>query len=433
MPLQKQSSHGFLAWMAAVFLIAGAFWMLPHGRLHDFGTVPWFLLGASVMLGGFFLALRFPPQASWMYWAVAVGVRLILVFQAPCDDIYRYVWEGRILIAGWNPYLHAPNAVVLEPLRDGLWPAVQHKGFTAIYPPLAQWVMAILSTISTSLLFYKAVFALADLAVAVLLVKRFGRSESLFYAWNPLVIYSFAGGGHYDSLFILAMVMGWLAWKDGRRLRAAGWLGAAVAVKWLALPLLAWVGWRLLMQAWKTRQWGDLSWAGLVAGLPWILSYASLSLWTGEWTLQLHPAQFSQHARSAELIPGVVGWLWEESKTQNQWLVIPLAVGWTFVILREREFVRAAEWMFFVAYVLTPMLHAWYFTWILPFAVATRNKGVIAVTASAFVYFMVYHHVEAPKGAWMLMPWETALLWFPFVVGFLWSAYQKRAGEWDLQ
>lgn len=398
--------------------------MLPHGRLHEFGAVPWFLLGAAVMLSGFLLSLRCPPRSVWMFWTVTAATRLVLLFQTPGDDIYRYVWEGRVLLAGWNPYIHAPDAMALEPLRNSLWDAVQHKTFTAIYPPLAQWVMAALAATWAAPVFYKAAFVVADLAVAFLVANRFGAARAVLYAWNPLVIYCFAGGGHYDSLFILAIVLGWLAWIDGRQFAAAVWLGTAVALKWLAFPLLAWVGWRILLNGRRTGRWGAAPASIAVAGLPLIVSYLALSAWAGEWTLRLIPPGFSQYARSAEFIPGIVGLLWEQSRYHNHWFLIPLAAAWSGCILRGRGFASSAEWMLFLALVLTPMLHAWYFTWIIPFAAATWNRGTIAVTASGFVYFMLYHHVESPGGEWVLSPWETALLWLPFVAGFLWSGWK---------
>lgn len=424
---QNKNQRGFIdpkyfAWFGAVLLLAGALWMLPHGRLHNYGMVPWFLGGATVMLVGFFLSLTFPPHTAWLFWSVALSARVVLLFQSPGDDIYRYVWEGHILLAGWNPYLQAPDAAGLEPLRNGLWQLVQHKTFTAIYPPLAQWVMATLAAIWATPVFFKMVFALADLAVAALLVKRFGIKSSVLYAWNPLVIYSFAGGGHYDSIFILTMVLGWMAWSDGKKISSVCWLGAAVAIKWLALPLLAWVGWRIFVEAWKTRRWSIALLAAVAGCLPLTLSYLALCAWTGEWTLQLYPPKFSQYARSAEFLPEIVGWFWDQSKYHNQWFVLPLALAWAWIILRGRAFARSAEAIFFVALILTPMMHAWYLTWIIPFAVATRNRGTVFVTASGFVYFMLYHHVETPNGEWALRIWETGLLWLPFVLGFLWSA-----------
>ncbi len=427
MSLKNSLHREVRPWLAAGLLIGGSLWMLPYGRLHEYGTVPWFLVGAGIMLGGYFLALGSAQLDRRMVAVVAVLTRLILLFQVPGEDIYRYVWEGRILGQGWNPYIHSPDAALLGPLRDDVWASVQHKTFTAIYPPLAEWVFAGMAFLCAAPIFFKAVFLFADLAVAWILARRFGVGPAVLYAWNPLVIYSFAGGGHYDSLFVLAMVLGWLAWQDGRGIWAAGWLGVAVAIKWLALPLLAWVGWRILLGAWRSGHWRIVCLSALAGVLPLVVSYGALNLWTGEWTTQLHPPKFSQYARSAEFIPGMVGWFWEQSKYHNQWFAIPLAAGWMWVVFRGRDFARSAEALFFLSLVLTPMMHAWYFTWMIPFAVATRNRGAIAVTASAFVYFILYHHVEAPQGRWLLSSLETALLWLPFALGFVQSVWKGRA------
>ena len=34
-------------------------------------------------------------------------------------------------------------------------------------------------------------------------------------------------------------------------------------------------------------------------------------------------------------------------------------------------------------------MHGWYFTWIIPFAVGTKNWGVRLVSLSAFTYFVL--------------------------------------------
>jgi hypothetical protein len=44
-------------------------------------------------------------------------------------------------------------------------------------------------------------FVAADLLVAGLLARLAGFQAAAWYAWNPAVIYAFAGGAHYDSFF----------------------------------------------------------------------------------------------------------------------------------------------------------------------------------------------------------------------------------------
>lgn len=407
--------------LPALLILGGTCLMLPFGMLHAYGCVPWFLTGAGLMVTGYFWSLREKSIPVWIFWGVTVGVRFLLLWQVPGDDIFRYIWEGRILLAGFNPYLHSPDASVLESLRGGVWDAVQYKSFTAIYPPLAEWLFAGFSGILPVPLFFKSVFAAADLCTVFLLVRAFGKPAALLYAWNPLVIYSFAGGGHFDGIFVLALVCGWLAWRKEKILSAALWIGGAIAIKWIALPLLAWMLWTTLWQ----RGWKSALPSAFSAVLPFLVSWSAVGIWTGEWTTQLLPPMFSEYARSAEFLPAIVGWFWDESRYENHLFILPLAIVWTIVIVRARSFEIAAQWIFFFALVLTPMLHGWYFTWIIPFAVLTRNRGIIVLAASGFTYFLLYHHVESPGGIWRLSPVETAVLWLPFVAGFLWSEWRR--------
>ncbi|MDJ0691903.1 MAG: glycosyltransferase family 2 protein [Xenococcaceae cyanobacterium MO_188.B32] len=81
-------------------------------------------------------------------------------------------------------------------------------------------------------------------------------TRSTLYAWNPLVIYSFAGGAHYDSWFILPLVAAWFLFdlrQEEHNGKIFNWLGSSVllgvatAVKWISLPILGFVTW----QAWR--------------------------------------------------------------------------------------------------------------------------------------------------------------------------------------
>ncbi|MCC5021684.1 MAG: hypothetical protein J6386_02245 [Candidatus Synoicihabitans palmerolidicus] len=71
---------------------------------------------------------------------------------------------------------------------------INHAEFSAIYPPLAQVVLRLVTAVSVSVGAMKVVFIAADLAVVALLARKFGRGATLAYAWNPLVIYVGAGG-----------------------------------------------------------------------------------------------------------------------------------------------------------------------------------------------------------------------------------------------
>ncbi|NIR51102.1 hypothetical protein GWO43_21070, partial [candidate division KSB1 bacterium] len=56
--------------------------------------------------------------------------RLTLLFTPPSlsDDIYRYVWDGRVAAHDINPFQYPPNAEEIRSLRDGVvYPKINHK------------------------------------------------------------------------------------------------------------------------------------------------------------------------------------------------------------------------------------------------------------------------------------------------------------------
>ena len=57
--------------------------------------------------------------------ALAVLWRLALVpaFPLLSDDVFRYVWEGRVQVHGGNPYAwdDRPESARWEAMRDGVW------------------------------------------------------------------------------------------------------------------------------------------------------------------------------------------------------------------------------------------------------------------------------------------------------------------------
>src|SRR3981081_2624645 len=152
-----------------------------------------------------------------LFWGIAIVLRLIALPLAPSDDLFRYQWEGKIQNAGFNPYLIAPADPQLDQLRHDFPQAakINHPELRAVDPPGAELLFKFLSSITERPLFYKILFAIADLLVAGLLLRLIGGEnrycDATWYAWNPLVAYSFAGAAHFDSVMILAMVGGILA------------------------------------------------------------------------------------------------------------------------------------------------------------------------------------------------------------------------------
>lgn len=416
--LSSKSVNLFLFFSTAL-LILGAVLISPNGSVAIVATLHKFWVGAGVMGAGFMLAWRLHRIPAVWFWGVAIATRLLLFPMEPGDDVWRYLWEGHIQTLGFSPYHFAPNAPELEPYRTVWWSQINHAGVSAIYPPLTQIGFRLLATISPNLYLFKAAFILADLLVCWLLCRRFGAARSTLYAWNPLIIYSFAGGAHYDSWFILPLVAAWLVFdREPSPDRcfdwcwSAGLVGISVAVKWMSLPMLGFLVWRSLRQL----KLGQAIGIGLIGVLPMILS--ALPFCHSN-TCPLIPTSsgFVSHGRSAEFIPHFVAEIWQPSLQSNAIYLFPLALFVIWLTLRASCFQEFAAWYWFGLLTLTPIVHFWYFTWIVPFAVPNQNWGVRLVSLSAFVYFVLPSRIPD----WRLMEPERLFLWLPFVLGWLWT------------
>ena len=419
---RKELKDRLFLWLSVFCLLLGAIATAPYGDFRQSEAVISFGYGIAVMCLGFVFSWQLKYVSLWWFWFCAIATRLILLPMYPGDDIWRYIWEGYIQLQGFSPYDFAPNAVELIPYRTEWWSQINHPAVSAIYPPLTQLGFRTLAAISPSVILFKTSFAIADLLICWLLAQKFTLKQTTLYAWNPLVIYSFAGGGHYDSWFILPLVAAWLWWsspqaifKVDRDLVSALAIGISIAVKWISLPVLGFITWH------RSKIEAILI---IICGiLPLCLS--SVFFCTQN-ACQLIPtgSTFVSHGRSAEFLPHLLA-IWHFSTTTNSIYALPLGIVTLFLIFKVRDLQQFIVGFFASLLIISPIIHGWYFTWIIPFAIGTKNWGVRLVSLSAFTYFVLPYRQALGDRNWNLTEVETWLLWLPFIVGFLWSILRR--------
>jgi hypothetical protein len=394
-------------------------------------------VGVAILAGIAYLAAvsSFPSSLSvraqkWMFWAVVVALRLVVLPLAPGDDFWRYQWEGKIQQAGFNPYVVAPDDPQLESVRAAFpaWHKINHRDFRAIYPPGTELIFAGMSRLSDRPLFYKLIFAAADLATIALLLRLpvaavYDRrppdanespyANAAWYAWNPLVVYSFAGSAHFDSLMVLPMIAGILFLvrfeneSDSRRkwwlaLAAAGAMGIAISIKLVPALLLICCVFALGYRAVTLL---------ISAAIPFLLSllygYPKIPIWESL-------RAFVHVTRLNDLF----WWLVEETVWPNPHqknyhynvvlFITVAAVSLVFCL----NWKRGMLWALGLALILSPVLHPWYCTWILPIATWRRTYAwhVLAVTLFAYYLFWNERLFLLP---WHSEPWLRAIIAVP--------------------
>lgn len=141
----------------------------------------WYQVEVFFLLLPYCLALRLiwrsaaPSRAALLVlFTFALLFRLPLLSTEPriSTDLYRYLWDGRVQMAGINPYRYVPEDEALRSLRDdAVYRWINRKEFPTIYPAGAQlifWGTAALRLTTPAR--FKALLLLADFGAALLLL-----------------------------------------------------------------------------------------------------------------------------------------------------------------------------------------------------------------------------------------------------------------------
>jgi hypothetical protein len=207
-----------------------------------------FIQSALYLLAAWIVIRTRPANATLLITiAFAVIFRLSIIFAPPylSDDIYRYVWDGRVQAAGINPYRYIPAAPELAHLRDDvIYPKINRRDWAhTIYPPAAQAVFFLTTRISETVVWMKLTmlgFELVTFWAIAQLLTLLGRPRQLLlmYAWHPLVVWEFAGSGHLDAIAIAFIALAFLAWQRKSNLGAGFLLACGTLVKLFPVVLV---------------------------------------------------------------------------------------------------------------------------------------------------------------------------------------------------
>jgi alpha-1,6-mannosyltransferase len=380
---------------ALLLLLTGAGLLLQYRDAHDLFVV------LALLQGAVYLA------AVWLVWrgglrrqglagilVVAALMRLGVLLAPPylSDDLYRYVWDGRVQAAGINPYRYIPTDTHLAALRDeAIYPNINRASYApTIYPPAAELIFFAATRISETATWMKAtmvIFDLASIAILLRLLALFGlpRERIIIYAWHPLVLWEFAGSGHVDAAIVTLVALALWA-----RRREAAWLtGIALAVAALVkyFPVIIFPA--------LYRRW---DWKMPVAAAAAIVAYLPF-LAAGRRVLGFLPGYVSEEG----LNNGTGFFLWNLLRTAVPaagtsglpYLVFAaaiLAALAIYIVLSDRagdRWVAAAGALAVAFTVLLSPHFPWYFAWLVAFASLVPAPSLLYLSvASLLLYFI---------------------------------------------
>ncbi|MEU6171455.1 glycosyltransferase 87 family protein [Streptantibioticus parmotrematis] len=407
--------------------------VLTGGTLGDPGRLlPWYGVCWALFAGAAWAVRGVPRRIAVplvVVGAVALSVAALAAPPRTSDDMYRYVWDGRVQAAGISPYTYAPDAPRLAGLREqwlfptgtacrgwdlhtapgGVCTLINRPTVHTIYPPVAEawyFVVHLASPPGSRWKPFQVAGAVLVVAVACALLwvlRRRGGDprRAALWAWCPAVPFAAVNDAHVDTLGVLLLVV---AFGVGAGARRGVPLGGAIAVK--LLPGLALPGALSgVLARERPHRWRELTWTTLAAVGTVALTYLPYVAASGAGVIGFLPGYLQQEGYES----GDVGrFALLRLVLPDSWagpVAIAVVVGVALYVLRRGDPARPWQGALLVlgtAFVVTSPAYYWYALLVVGLVALDGRWEWLAVPAAGMVLYIgnaLRWHGLAPQ-AW---------------------------------
>ncbi|RMZ50472.1 mannosyltransferase [Flavobacteriaceae bacterium PRS1] len=400
---------------------------------------------------------------------IAFGFRAIFILAIPnlSQDFYRFIWDGRMILEGINPYLFTPESFI----SVGEFPFEQAKelyegmgslsaGHYSNYPPVNQLCFVIAGlfagkSILGSVLVMRLIIITADFGTLCfgkrLLEKLNIPVHNIFwYILNPFIIIELTGNLHFEALMIFFLVWSLYLLHSGKWKFAALIFALSVSVKLIPLLFLPlfyqWfvrkksVGNEIatsqvsLKALWipasagMTKLVGFYCIIGITSLLLFLPFYSSEFITNYTQTVALWFNNFEFNA-SIYYVAREIGYLyrgWNEIAIIGK--IIPIiAVLFVLVVTFFRknntiaEIITAMLLVLSFYYFTTTTVHPWYIATLLILSVFTKYMFPLVWSFVIILSYLAYANRDNAENLWI-----TGLEYLVVYSVFIWEVFFKR-------
>ncbi len=445
-----------------------------------------------VLYGLTWLFVRKCPGDRINFWMILVFGLLFRAALLPSqqiqeDDVYRYLWDGKVFANGINPFEYAPSEVhnfkalrirnpedyyetyvernerELEKLDALKWESprslkflerVNHPDIPTIYPPMAQFVFRLVHQVKPdNIIAMRVGFLIFDILALVFIIgilSRLGLDKAgcLIYFWSPLVIKETFNSTHLDIIGI-SLLCGSIYFLLRHR--------HTLATLFLAFSFLGKLYPVILLPLYFKACYEKSLREGQKA---WLISVGNSALFFGVIVLGYLPFMgiglkmfeglkaFTLYWQSNDSIFAILVFIFKSVFGAEKIILsnplpiflskVTVAVILSGVLLvllikgasllqKPVNFVRGFFWIMALVFLLSPVENPWYLCWVVPFLCVFPQRSWIILTGLVGLYYLDFYFDYQELRTFS--PWIPWAEYFPFYALFIMEFISNRKQE----
>lgn len=329
--------------------------------------------------------------------------RLIFLISLPelSDDYYRFIWDGRLMAEGFNPYQYLPTFFTGENtvsfLDADLYYRLNSPNYFTVYPPVPQFIFLTAAALAPdsiygSVLVMKFIALLAELGLFYVLFRLLRRLRlplhyTAIYVFNPLVIIEVVGNLHHEGLMLFFLMLSIYLFIKKKYFSSALIWAISVATKLLPLMFLP-----LLLKRLPRKKFILFSTIFAVALLILFIPLIDgITQGTGE-SISLYFQKFEFNASIYYLVREIGFWVkgYNIIQVAGPYLgltVFLLVMAYSLLADKEVLWFKAMTWIFVIFLFFATTVHPWYIISLICFSVFT---GYLFPVVWSFFIFLTY-------------------------------------------